>query len=436
MIQTECGSNFLRKSVSYYNLSMLIESIVTRCGQGVVIGQEIVLVGLKLSNGRFAWGECVADPNTAVSFTAQYGIETIEEKIAPRLIGKPVTHLSELMSHITDLTEEITITETTYPPPPMQKTPSRRDILRGDWQPMTAVPEPIIHSHQIERPIHAAIRYGISQALLKAVAITQEKSIVALVCDMAGIDLPETAVSLQSEINPQIPLNISTIVKNSVASVGYTTSGKNHEIELGKQGEILQRFARQLATQLKKTAAPEQVAFYFRVRGGYGALCNNNLGKVLGLLYGLETAAKPFLVRVEDPILYRERDEQIKEIANLKSYLLMRKLNLELVAHTHVDTLADVKAFVAQKAVPMMHIDLGQMGNLDEAITAVHHCHQHNVKTFIGGTPDETPSAAKLTAQISLALQPTLALAKPGRLGEAGLATYYNQMQQDVATFS
>jgi methylaspartate ammonia-lyase len=181
---------------------------------------------------------------------------------------------------------------------------------------------------------------------------------------------------------------------------------------------------------LIKTADPQALAFYFNVRGGYGTLREDNLGQILGLLYGLEKAAEPFLVRLEDPIVLPQRSEQIEKMARLKSYLSSRRLKLQLVAHAGIRSAADAQAFIERKAVHMLYIDLPQLGSLGESVAAVLAAQREGVTVLLGGSADETQLAAHISTHLALALQPTLLLAKPGRLGEAGIATTYNEMNR------
>ena len=413
---------------------MLIDSIITRRGQGVGLGQEIILVGLKLSNGRFAWGDCVASSQMAVPFNIQYGRDLIETAVSPHLAGQTVTVLPDLMARLAGLTEIVTITKTTNAVPAQPKAPSRRDVLRGAWQPTTAVREPVVRQFQSERPIHAAIRYGLSQALLQAVAMAQDKSIIEVLCAEYGLPVPQTAVPLHAEINPHLPLNIASITQSPIMSVGYTTSGTNPVAELGTNGEVIQRFIRQLKNELVKTADPQALSFYLAVRGGYGTLCDENLGKILGMLYGLERAASPFLVRVEDPFILGSQNEQISKLANLRSYLRTRKMKMELVAHAHIETAVDAETFVTKQAAHMLHLDLPQMGDMGQAVMAAQLCQHNDVGVLWGGSPEETEMAARVSVQTGIAVQPTLLMVKNGRVGDTAVSITYNEMTRAVVS--
>jgi methylaspartate ammonia-lyase len=389
-------------------------------------------VGLMVDNKHLFWGECVG----TADFQAEPATATIQQVVQPRLLGQPITTFREMTAHLTDLTEKVRLTKTTHvsAPPPAPGL-SRRSLLRGQWtvnppQP----PPPISESYEVERPIAPAIGYGLSQALLAAVAWAQNKRVIQVLRDEYGLDRPQTAVPLHAEINPNIPLSIQAITGSPIASIGYSISGTNPVVELGQDGEVLQRFARQLKEELIKTADPQSLAFYFNVRGGYGLLREGKLGQILGMLYGLEKAAEPFLVRVEDPIILNGRDEQIKKMATLKSYLRTRRMKLQLVAHAGIQSAEDAQAFTEGNAAHLLYIELPQMGSLTESMTAAFAAQEQQIGVLFGGSPDETQLAAQNSLYLALALQPTLLLAKPGRLGEAGIAAAYNEMNRTLLT--
>ena len=91
---------------------------------------------------------------------------------------------------------------------------------------------------------------------------------------------------------------------------------------------------------------------------------------------------------------------------------------------------AAAQAFIEGNAAHMLYIDLPQMGSLAESVTAVLAAQQQEIGVLLGGSPDETQLAAQSSIHLALALQPSLLLAKPGRLGEASIAAAYNEMNR------
>jgi methylaspartate ammonia-lyase len=70
---------------------------------------------------------------------------------------------------------------------------------------------------------------------------------------------------------------------------------------LGKTGELLQRFVRQWRQAHNDDYRP---ALYLDLGGALGQLTGHNMGRLLGLLYGLKQVVEPFPWGV-DPCLGR-----------------------------------------------------------------------------------------------------------------------------------
>ncbi|HEV59262.1 MAG TPA: hypothetical protein ENN87_17465, partial [Phycisphaerales bacterium] len=142
---------------------------------------EAVSVGLMLDDGRVAWGDCVAVAYSGKAgrdpvFRAEDGMRTVEQTIAPRLQGREITTFRALAEEVDRLTEVVQVTRPLPPPPGM----TRRELLtaplrmwrsgQGQGHDEREV-ETVVE--QVERPLHTAVRYGVSQALLRAVALTR-----------------------------------------------------------------------------------------------------------------------------------------------------------------------------------------------------------------------------------------------------------------------
>lgn len=349
----------------------------------------------------------VFDPIQAASH-----VQTI---VAPLWQGQPASQFRPLAQQLMTLTEPFTY----RPAPPARPesasgTVSRRSLITGF---LTEEPPPP-HPEQvtIERPLHPTLHYGLTAALLQAAAGVNRVSVAEWVAREYALSLPDTAVPLQIELNEANIQTAQTILASHVASVGYTTSKNKHKAMLGAQGERLQQHVRQIAAWLSGLDAAFQPTVHLDVQGGLGDLFDNNSGKVLGALYGLEQAAKPYLLLVQNPVWQDSREAQLAQLQQLTSYVAMRKMKLQLAADAWVDSLADAKLFADPKVCQMVHISLPRLGNLDVGITAVLHLLTQNQPVLLSGEPHA------LTTQLALATRPTLLSGSP--------QLHYNIMQQ------
>ena len=351
---------------------------------------------------------------TAV-FDPQQAIDHVQQLVQPLWQDQPVPQFRPLAQLLTTLTELFTYSHTIQPQP----TPSgvsRRSLITGFLAEEEKPPEPQQERVTIERPLHPALQYGLTAALLQAVAAANRLSVAELIAKEYGLPPPDTAVPLQITLNDENIQIAHTILTSHVAALVYTTSKMNDKAALGANGERLQQHIRQVAAWLPELDATFQPCLHLDLRGSFGTLFENNGGKVLGALYGLEQAAKPYVLYVQNPVWLANREAQIEHLEQLKSYLLMRRMKLNLVADVWVDSLADVELFTSPKICHAVHIELPRLGNLDAGITAVLHVLAHNQQIILSG--EDHP----LTTHIGLATRPTR-LSGPPQL-------HYNTMKQ------
>lgn len=386
-----------------------------------VDGRSQLAVGLQLSDGQRFWANCVDVPAasrlgaTAV-FDLQQAARSVHNLVQPLWQGQPVVAFRPLAQMLMPLMEPFSYTHTIPPKPqPTAGAVTRRSLITG-FLAQEEAPESHAEEVIIERPLHPALQYGLTAALLQAVASVNRESVAALIAQEYGLALGETAVPLQITLNDENIQTTHTILTTQVASLGYTTSKNNHKATLGANGERLQRHMRQVAAWLPTVEASYQPALHLDLRDGFRELFNNDEGKVLGALVGLEQAARPFTLHVQNPVWQDSRKAQLKSLEKLQSYLAFRRLKLKLVADAWVDWPADVSHFANPKVCHMVHIALPRLGNLEAGITAVLHLNSHNQPVILSG--EDSP----LTTHIALATCPTYLSGSP--------QLHYNEMQK------
>lgn len=185
---------------------------------------------------------------------------------------------------------------------------------------------------------------------------------------------------------------------------------------LGANGERLQRHVREVAAWLPTVDDSFQPALHLDLRDSFRELFDNDEGKILGALVGLDQAAKPYILHIQNPVWQDSCEEQLKSLEKLKGYLAFRRIKLKLVADAWVDSLADVTDFANSKVCHMVHVELPRLGNLEAGITAVRHLKSQNQSIILSG--EDRP----LTTHIALATQPTILSGSP--------QLHYNEMQK------
>ena len=389
-----------------------------------------------LDDERVAWGVCPFAPGNP--FAVETAANTIRQHVAPALQGERLASFRELAAKIDALAETVTVHET-LPRPERDNqaaTFSRRDLFSGRlWSPDPASESPPTREITAKQPIDAALRYGVSQALLAAVAMTQNKTLAETVAAEYTLPIPLSAVATHAWVRPPAgddATAIGGLLSHQVASLGYTIAGNNDKAPPGVSGESLQRQVRRLQTQIAAAAPAYQPVIHLDLGGEFGRLFDDNPGKILGALYGLEQAASPYPLRVVDPAVMDSLPAQIEILRQLKGYLRLRRMRLQLGAGAWIDSGDDANAFIQAGAVHAIQLDAPRLGSLHHTIETILAGREQKIVTLLAAAGADDGRSAQILAHVALATRPDVIIA-PASAG--GLALIHDEMARTLAWF-
>lgn len=393
---------------------------------------EAVSVGLALDDGRVVWGDCVAVEFSGKAgrdpvFCTRDGIVAIERTVAPLLEGCKLTGFRELAAKVETLTETVEVER------PLPRREPGADISRRE---LLTAPARLLNRTErvaVERRLHTAVRYGVSQALLRAAALVRGLTPTEVICEEWGLPLPVAAVPIHAQSGGRRYANADKMIVRRVASLPHALVDNIPE-QLGTGGDELVRYARWLKGRIEQLGGPEyRPTIHLDVHGALGQILENNLGKVLGQLYALEGAVEPYPLRIECPVMMESRGAQIEAMKTLREYVRFRKMKVQLVADEWANTLDDIRAFVEAGAADVIQIKMPDLGGVQEAIEAVLACKAGGVGAFVGGSCAETDLSARASVHVALAAGADLIMARPGMGVDEGIAIVGNEMARTLA---
>lgn len=378
-------------------------------------GQPTVAIGVRLPDHPPVWGVCLS--TSAAELVAIK--RTIENVVTPTFAGHAVTSFRELMQIAEGLTETVLVQTTIHPDPAAQNGKlSRRRLISGLTM-EDKPPEPVTTVETIERPLSPTLLYGLSQAFLQATAIAQNNSMAAVLHHEYGYSTETKTFGLYTAVDE--PATSALITE--LNGLWYNTSKHDPAKQLGDDNRRLQQYVRQLQqwfVQANKVSA----TICLDLQGNLGTLYENNIGKILGALVGLENAAKPYTLHLVDPLLGEDRPSQIKLLHELKDTLRFRRLQIQLWGRAQVQDTADVEAFIEAEAVHGLQIDLSLWGSLHQALLALKQGQTAGLPMALLTHPHETAASQHLLNQIASVTRPDIFLVK------AQLAEAYNNLMQ------
>ena len=287
-----------------------------------------------------------------------------------------------------------------------------------------------------DSPAPSALRYGISQALLDAVARARKITMAEVIAQEYGTQLAEEPVPIYTQSGDEMYLNADKMI---LKRVGVLPHGliNNAERKVGRDGEILLGYVRWLAERIPMLGGVDyQPRLHLDVYGTLGQVFEGDLDRLADYLARLAVAASPYSIQVEGPLDMGDRAAQITGMRALRDKLKQKGINVPIVADEWCNTLEDIREFTAAGAADFIQIKTPSLGNIDNTIKALQFAQAGGTYTYLGGSCNETDRSGQVCAHIALALQPDQMLAKPGMGVDEGLMIVHNEMSRALALIS
>lgn len=359
---------------------------------------ESISVLFILENGAIAHGDCAAVQYSGAGgrdplFLAKDFIPIIEKHIAPLYKGKEISSFRTLA-----------------------------DMVDKGINPETG------------KIYHTAIRYGVTQACLDAVAKSKNKLMAQVIADEYGTKISDSIIPIFSQSGDDRYINADKMIMKGADVLPHALF--NHvEEKVGLKGEKIQAYVEWLRNRILNFKPYEgyNPTIHIDVYGTLGLVFDNDFEKIAEYIGTLEEIAKPFHIRVEGPVDMGEKEAQIEALRIIREKMEARGIKAEIVADEWCNTLEDIQDFTQRKAGHMAQIKTPDLGGINNAIEAVVYCKQHGMGAYLGGTCNETNRSAEVCAHIAMATEPVQYLAKPGMGVDEGYMIVFNEMQRILA---
>jgi methylaspartate ammonia-lyase len=125
--------------------------------------------------------------------------------------------------------------------------------------------------------------------------------------------------------------------------------------------------------------------------------------------------------------------EQIRALAAIRERLAEEGVAVDVVADEWCNTFEDVRAFVDGDAADVVQVKTPDLGGIGRSARAVRYCEDTDVRAYLGGTCNETATAARACVHVALATDADQLLAKPGMGFDEGYTVVTNEMRRTLA---
>lgn len=354
---------------------------------------ECVSIMLELENGQLAQGDCAAVQYSGAGgrdplFTADRFIPFLRDKVAPFLIGRDIDRFRPNAIFF--------------------------DKFAPDGE-----------------PLHTAIRYGLSQALLDAAARASGRMPVEVVCDEWNLPILTSPLLLFGQSGDDRYAAVDKMILKRVDALPHGLIN-NVPKKLGEAGAKLAEYVSWLSHRIRALRADVAYdpAIHIDVYGTIGLIFDNDPERIADYLVSLERRADPFRLYIEGPADAGSKEGQIALLSGIRQALTIRGSKVAIVADEWCNTYEDVVDFVDADCCDMVQIKTPDLGGIHNTIDAVLYCKKHHVAAYQGGTCNETDISARACVHAALATRPDRVLVKPGMGFDEGMTIVANEMNR------
>jgi methylaspartate ammonia-lyase len=356
---------------------------------------EALSVLLVLEDGSVEFGDCAAVQYSGAGgrdpvFSAEQARTDVLTHLAPLLVGTTVTGFRELAGAL--------------------------DAVRPDG-----------------RPLHTAVRYGVSQAVLGAAARAGRRTMAEVLRDEYATGAPLTPVPLYAQTGEERWVNADKMILKDVDVLPH---GLFNSVEaLGSRGELLAEYLGWLVGRIRalRPDGDHRPRLHVDTYGTPGLAFDGDLTAVAAYLARLGELCAPFELAVEHPVDAGSTAAQLDAYGRLRAELDRLGSPVRLVVDEWCNTLDDVRAFAAARAADVIHVKMPDLGSVADTVEALLLVRDAGLEAYCGGTCNETDRSAQVSAHVAMACSAAQVLAKPGMGVDEGLMIVGNEMARTAA---
>lgn len=358
---------------------------------------EAISVQLVLEDGSVAVGDCAAVQYSGAGgrdplFLAKDFIPFIEKNLKPLLIGEDVLSFRKLAE--------------------------KYDRLKVDG-----------------KRLHTAIRYGITQALLRAAALVKKLTMAEVIRQEYGIkETHYEPVAVFTQSGDERYSNADKMIIKEADVLPHALIN-NVQTKLGLNGEILLEYVNWLRNRILKLRVRQDYfpILHIDTYGTLGIAFNYDVPKMVEYIKTLGEAATPFKLRIEGPVDTGDSEGTMNYLIEITRMLDEKNIPVEIVADEWCNTLEDIILFADKKAGHMLQIKTPDLGGVNNVAEAIIYCNKKHIGSYCGGTCNETNISSEVTTNIAIACLATQCLAKPGMGTDEGFMIVKNEMNRTIA---
>jgi len=281
--------------------------------------------------------------------------------------------------------------------------------------------------------LHTAIRYGVSQALLHATALSHKLTMAGVIAREYGSTISTTPIPILASCHKDDPGQLDRVIVKRVELLPHASFQIVSE-HVGLQGEKLAAFVRRVASRVKEIGDPDyNPRIHVDLYGTLGELFEMQVQPLVDYLGRLRQESGKYKLLVESPMIAKTQQEQIEKFTAVRQLLREKGIDVGLIADEWCNTLDDIRLFAQAGASDFVQIKTPDLGSIHNTIEAVLYCKSNGMGACLGGTANETDHSTRISCHMGLACRPDFMLSKPGLGADEALMIQTNEMARTLA---
>ena len=363
---------------------------VTAGFKAIRVPAEAACVLLILEDGQIAYGDCVAVVYTGAwgrdaFFDVDYYIPIMKKSLCPLFEGYELTDFKKSAGYF--------------------------DKLEIDGA-----------------RLHTAIRYGVTQAILDAVAKMRGITMAEVLADEYGTTVASDPVPILGQTGEEFYSNTEKLILLRLPMLPHASIKNSEDFQ---QLLDMLKWTRKRVRELG--GEDYKPILHFDLYGTMGSFFDYNIPDMVDYFRKLEKESTPLDLMIEAPVEMETQSDQITMMKKLRDSLEKEEIRVKIIADEWCNTLEDVKRFVDAGAADIIQIKSPDLGGINNTIEAILYCKKNQVLAYLGGSAAETERSAQICAHVALATQPFQMVGKPGTGVFEGTSIVLNEMQRTLA---
>ena len=258
-----------------------------------------------------------------------------------------------------------------------------------------------------DKPLPSALRWGISTALLDAMALARHVTKAEVLASEWGTSVSATRPAFLAQSSQDWEISLDRAIMRRIDV--YHRSSHNHRMWLDHP-----RALSLIKARLARHAPDHRMDVQLDLNGFAGREFNFSVDRIVSYMSELQELVLPSKMIYASPVEMADRDTQAAAMSDIRRAMQRTGLPSELIADYHCASVADHEVFARLGAADYHMIHAPTIGSVKDCMDLLVDLQGFGVKRYLAGTATSTEVSGLTIAHMAAACTPDLLALTPG----------------------